>query len=364
MATGAPAPRVAVKYGAISQEPLVGADGTVSGAGAGPILVRRLLALFPDPVLIGPRVRRGAGFDEMPLDFVEPATTLVINLDVVDSPVVWQVLRRDAPEPRVMNFLWRNVADYPSRVEQASLGLSFGLFPTFANSERTAGEIRSVLAEWAVTALAERAVIGWANLGIRWERVRPRREPRVPVVLYPAVTLDRRKRSDLFLRVVERVAARNPLRLEMRLQERDLVSAEAMRISRLPWSWVGPLTSREDYWERLAQTTAFLATSSDESYGLQYLEALAAGAVGIFPDLPWARALLPLDYPFLYADEPQAEAQLSAAVADPEAARTRIAQTCGDLPAWLRARHSDDDFERAFADFVRRCYGGGVGGRT
>ena len=77
--------------------------------------------------------------------------------------------------------------------------------------------------------------------------------------------------------MVERVAARTPIRVEARLVEAHLVSEGAMALSRHDWSWVGPLTaSRQTYWEHLSRTTAFLATAWEESYGLEYVEALVA----------------------------------------------------------------------------------------
>ncbi|QGF25214.1 glycosyltransferase family 1 protein [Raineyella fluvialis] len=327
------------------------------GRAAGPTLVRRLLRLFPDPILIGPEQRRCRGFVQQPLQFIDGDNTVVINMDVLDSPVVWTVLKEGARSPHVMNFLWQNVSEFTETVRQASLGLSFGLFPTFANSERTAQEVRGVLNEWAVPALADTAVVGWANLGIHLQRVRPHSPTSIPLVMYPAVTLASRKRPDLFMRVVSAVCARTPIRLEMRLQEKDLISEKAMRISREKWTWVGPMATREDYWDRLAHTTAFLATSADESYGLQYLEGLAAGAIGIFPNLPWARALLPENYPYLYDSEQQAEEMLFHAVTDPEGCKRETAAAAGDLDAWIRSRHSDDSFERAIASYTAKWFG-------
>ncbi|WOQ15821.1 glycosyltransferase family 1 protein [Raineyella sp. W15-4] len=349
--------RIAIKFGALSHEPLVDADGDVIGRGAGPTLVRRLLRLFPDPILVGPEPRRCRGFVQQPLQFLDGDDTVVINMDVLDSPLVWTVLKEGARRPQVMNFIWQNVSEYPETVRQASLGLSFGLFPTFANSERTATEVRAVLDTWTVPALAEKAVIGWENLGIHLQRVRPHTTTKIPVVLYPAVTLAARKRPDLFLRVVSAVAARTPITLEMRLLEKDLITEKAMRISREKWTWVGPMATREDYWDRLAHTTAFLATSADESYGLQYLEALAAGAIGVFPDLPWARALLPEGYLYFYDTEQQAEEMLFHAVTDPEGCRRETAAAAGDLDAWIRSRHSDDSFERAIASCTAKWFG-------
>lgn len=347
--------KVAIRYGAA----LVDADGHVAGHDAGATLVRRLLRVFPDAELIGPGPRRCAGFDMIPLEFVDGSTTVVINMDVVDSVGVWQTLTASCDEPRVMNFLWWNTSQYSHRVEKAALGLSCALFPTFANSERTASEVREIVAQWTVQPLAEKARIAWVNLGIRLEHVQPRRTTSVPVVLYPAIYLSERKQPALFLDIVEKVNRRTPIRVEARLHESHLVSEQAMRLSQRDWVWVGPLTaSRESYWEALSRTTAFLATATEESYGLAYIEALAAGAVGVFPDRPWVRAILPDGYPFVYRTPAEAEELLHRAVTDTEACRRELDETVGgNFQEWLRARHDDDLFEKTIADRVREWFG-------
>ncbi|WP_448059911.1 glycosyltransferase family 1 protein [Cellulomonas hominis] len=348
--------KIAVKYDAA----LVDEDGHIAGHDAGATLVRRLLRVFPGAELIGPGPRRGAGFDMIPLEFVDGATTVVINMDVIDSTEVWQTLRTGAcDEPRVMNFVWWNATRYPHPVERAALALSCALFPTFANSSRTASEVREVVSRWTVQPLAEKARVEWVNLGFRIEHVRPRHEPEVPVVLYPAIYLSARKRPRLFLDVVDRVHRRTPLRVEARLHESHLVSEEAMRMSARDWVWVGPLTaSRDSYWEALSHTTAFLATASEESYGLEYVEALAAGAVGVFPDLPWVRVLLPAGYPFLYDTPAEAEELLLRAVTEPEACRRELDECVGgSFLAWIQRNHDDDLFEQAIVDRVTEWFG-------
>ena len=60
--------KVAVKYGAFEQEPVVDERGELLGQSAGLTLIRRLLKLFPDAILIGSQTRRGQGFDMMPLE--------------------------------------------------------------------------------------------------------------------------------------------------------------------------------------------------------------------------------------------------------------------------------------------------------
>jgi hypothetical protein len=350
--------QIAIAYTNPVGLPVLDEDGRVTGHDAGATLVRRLLRVFPDAVLVGHEARSGP-VPVVPLADLDTDSTVVLNMDVLDSPDLWRRLARDGGEPRIMNFLWWNVGTHHThRVARSSLALSCALFPTFANSERTASEIREVVRMFTVPPLAERAVMAWVDLGIRLEHVRPRTPTDVPVVLYPAIYLSERKQPRLFVDVVEQVRARTPLIVEMRLHEQHLVSELAMRFSRHDWTWVGPLTSdRESYWQALSRTTAFLATSVDESYGLEYVEALVAGAVGVFPDLAWARAILPTRYPFLYGDPAQAQSMLLRAVQDTDGCREELdACVGGDFQGWLRGRHDDDVFERAIAERVREWF--------
>ena len=134
--------RVAVRYSGA----LVDSDGRVAGHDAGATLVRRLLRVFPNSILVGPRPRQCEGFDVMPLEFVDGEETLVITMDVIDATCIWRTLKATCDEPKVMNFVWWNASEeYHHLVNQALLGLSFALFPTFANSERTASEVREIV---------------------------------------------------------------------------------------------------------------------------------------------------------------------------------------------------------------------------
>ena len=348
--------RIAVRWSDVLIDP----DGHVAGHDAGATLVRRLLRIFPDSILVGDGgPRRGDGFEVLPLEFVDGNQTVVVNMNVIDSGSVWRTLHAYAPEPKVMNFVWWTTAQYSHPVERASLALSCALFPTFANSERTAHEVTEIVRSGTIAPLAEAARIAWVNLGIRLEHVHPRQEPEVPVVLYPAIYLTERKQPQLFLDIVGKVAARTPLRVEARLHESSLVSEKAMAFGRRKWAWVGPLTaSRSDYWDALSRTTAFLATATDESYGLEYVEALVAGAVGVLPDRPWARALVPQGYPFLYRTPAEAEEMLYRAVTDTAACRKQLDEVAGgSFTAWLGARHDDDAFDRTIRKAVTDWFG-------
>jgi hypothetical protein len=346
--------KIAVRYGDVLVDP----DGHVAGHDAGATLVRRLLRVFPSSILVGEGPRRCDGFDMLPVEFLDAADTVVINMTVVDSLNVWRTLARTCPEPRIMNFVWWNTSEFSHPVDRAALALSCALFPTFANSERTAREVREIVDRWTVPSLASTAKLAWVNLGIRLDHRHPRAEPDVPVVLYPAISLAPRKRPELFVQVVDRVARRTPLRVEARLNDSHLVSEAAMRLSLRDWAWVGPLTAtREDYWSALARTTAFLATASEESYGLEYIEALVAGAIGVFPDLPWARAILPEHYPLFYRNVAEAEDLLLRALTDPAGCRWSMdAAAGGSFARWLRERHDDDQFDAAILARVHRWF--------
>jgi hypothetical protein len=336
-------------------------DGTVGGHGAGDTLVRRLLRVFPGAELIGPHIHQYRHTDVIPLEMVDVDQTVVVNMDVIDSTAVWQTLRDNSPTgaaPRLMNFMWWNWTRYDSTTELATLSLSCALFPTFANSERTAKAIQEYIRRWTVQHLAERAKVSWVNLGINLEHLQPRHEPSRPVVLYPAIYMSERKRPQLFLDIVTKVAKRVPIRVEARLTEPHLVSPQAMALSRNKWAWVGPLTpGRQQYWEALAGTTAFLATAREETYGLEYIEALLAGAIGVMPDLPWTHAIVPEGYPFFYRTPAEAEAMLQRAVTDPDSCRAELDQAAGgSLSHWLSEHHNEDAFEASIAEHVRRWF--------
>jgi hypothetical protein len=347
--------RIAVKYNQLTIDP----HGSVAGHGAGDTLVRRLLTVFPGAQLIGPKAHRYPDFAEVPLELLDPEDTVVINMDVIDSVSVWRALHARASEPKVMNFVWWETSQFASEVEQAELALAAALFPTFANSERTATGIKRTVNRFTVPSLAERARISWVNLGIRLEHALPRHEPEIPVVLYPAIYLSERKQPQMFMDVVSRIAKDQPIRAEVRLTEPHLVSRMAIQWSRHRWMQLGPLTpTRQEYWEQLSRTTAFLATAVEESYGLEYIEALVAGAIGVFPQAEWAQAILPVGYPFLYSSPAEAETMLRRAMTDTAACRAEADVAAGGSFAhWLRVHHSDDAFETSIVDHVNRWFG-------
>jgi len=358
---------VAVKYGWLTDEPILTPEGSLLTTDGGATVARRVLEMFPGAVLLSTTPATGQGFDVVKLGDIDPST-LVINLDVIDSVGVFQRLHRSGAEPRIMNFQWVNPSTFHHPVNFAAMGLSYAMFPTFCAGERTAVEVREVARKWCVPALADRVRVTWADLGVRAEMVRPRQETDVPVVLYPAISTIARKQPQAFVEIVESVAKRVPIRVEARLNTTALASETAMYLSRQKWAKVQPLAKgRQEYWDELSRTTAFVGTATEEAYGLEYVEAMMAGAVGILPDRPWARRLVPEGYPYLYADKADAARMLTRAVTAPDECRAEVdavaaralgvSATGGALQAWIEANHNVADFDERFKAQVREWFG-------
>ncbi len=342
---------------------VVDAEGRIAGMDAGATLVRRFLRLFPDAQLLGPTWQQADGFEVVPLDHIDPADTLIINFDVTDSPVLWeQILINSGGEgAHILNFIWFPIEPDAPETQKAALALSCALFPTFASSERVATSVDDLVRQLVVPSLAQKARLGWVNLGFRLDHVQARQPHTVPTVLYPAIYLSDRKRPEVFLRIVEKVRQRIPVNVQMQLDDVDLDRLAPRLLREFPWISPSPLhTSRAAYYDNLAQLAAFVATSADESYGLTYIEALGAGVVGIFPDLPWARALLPDNYPFLYpdGDEDAAAELLLSVISDPKWTTDQLDGVAGgSFATWLQQNHNDEAFDREVKHRVARWFG-------
>lgn len=351
--------RIAVKFGATGHDHAFDVQQPLTRQAAGPILVRRLIKIFSPAILLGETLEHTDDCDVMPLEEIDAANTVVINMDVVDSVELWRELRTRTAEPRIMNFLWWNVSErHRHPISTAALGLSLGLFPTFANSQRTAEEVQQLVQQWTVPAIADHAKLAASRLGVHHEHVQPRQETELPVVWYPAIYVTGRKRPWDFIDVVSAVQRRVPIHVQMRLHDQQLTAEAAMEMSTREWADVGPLLPRDEYWRSLAATAAFLATATDESYGLAYVEAMASGAIGIFPDRDWAHQLLPDGYPFIYRDLTEAQEMLYRAVTDPQACRAELDElVAGKFVDWVHAQHDDAAFARELVKSVRDWFG-------
>lgn len=335
--------------------------GQVAGSHSGAVLVRRLLRLFADhdPVLIGHEgiaEIQGDGFVAMSLSALQRAgwtnDTVIVNMDVIDSPEIHGSLRRTwRDRPRLMNFVWWNLRDFEREVQKPRIALSTALFPTLCNSPQTWQEIRDLQRKHLAPASTEwpQAPLGTATLGVDVDSI-PSGGPLAdgpPRVLYPSTWLVPQKDPDAWLEIVDRARASVDLRGVMRLKGTyDRGAYDWLDVLPLP-----PTT--EAYAESLQGYSAFLATALYESYGLAYVEALLAGVPGVFPDRPWVWSLVPRSYPLVYRTREEAAAMLSVVVEDRARAQQWIRDACGEDPAaWIRRDHDAADFGRAVKEAV------------
>ncbi len=349
---------IAIKYGAMVDDPIVDDDGKLAIRGGAGALVERLLKIYPGACLVGYEDRQCDGF-EMKRDInLDAEKDLVINLDVMDSVGVFQVMHRHGAEPMIMNLQWLPPRHYHHKVNFAAMGLSYALFPTLCSGERTAAEVSELTHRWTIPALANSAQIAWFQPGIRDDLLQPRVDTEVPEVLYPSIHLDAEKHPQQFMQIVTEVAAKVPLQMVARLAPRDLVSLQAMRMSSAKWTTVGPLSAdREGYWGTLAHTTAFLSTATAEAYGLEELEALVAGVIGVMPKLPWVEVLVPTGYPYLYNSDAEAAMMLENVLRDPKAARRAIDESAGgSIKDWVFAKHARAAGNEAIENQVKEWF--------
>ena len=328
---------IAIKMGFLDDGPIVDDQGRLVGRGGGTALVEQLLTMYPGAVVVNYEDRQCDGFEAKKLTSLEPLETLVINLDIIDSVGVFQTMHREGAEPKILNLQWLPPSHYHHKVNFAAMGLAYALFPTLCSGERTAGEVTELVRRWTISPLAHQARVAWIQPGIRDDLVREHVDPDVPTVLYPAIHLTEAKRPKLFLDVMTRVAADMDVRMEARLSQRDLASVMAMKMSSPKWASVGPLFGqREEYWESLARMTACLSTAKNEAYGFEYLEALVADAIGVFPDAPWAHKTVPEDYPYFYRTSEEAVSMLKGVLNDPQTARNTINELAGgSIRDWI-----------------------------
>lgn len=343
--------RVALRFTSAFRQPLVDGAGDLIPGDSGRYLLRRLVGVFDDPIVVsdGDESRRCNGFDLKPLRRVDPNRTVVVTFDVLDAMSLYQQMKTWVGAfPKLVNFVWWNVSEFPDRESKAIIGASAGLFPTFCNSGRTEQEIRDQVNRWCSGAVARSARLAHCPLGIDVDAdPLPRADDDRGTVLYPAMWTFARKNPQVFLEVATKVAAATGCRVRAALSEHNVNGGMAMEFRRAGFE-VSGLVPRDEYRPALARDTAFLATAQDESYGLAYVEAMYAGVVGVFPNRPWVWSILPPQYPFVYGSQSDAEAMLHYVVREREAARRLVA----DVPRWIREHHDRRRFDARIREQV------------
>ena len=341
-------------------------EGNIVGQDSGSTLLRRILSLFPDPQLIwGDRVIDTPWGKVVPLKKVDVNNTVVISFDVLETVKLFldMKLTPGFHHPKVLNFAWWNAPEFSAPVKGEMFALSVALFPLIGNSPKVVAESTDMVRKHLGVKKLAKMRTGWTFLGVDTEKIPTVRcEEEVPVVQYPAMFMTMRKNPEQFLKICAAVRGRVDLKVRMRLHKSGIKADVLESVRDQDWVQTMPVpATKQAYYDMLPSESAFLATSSDESYGIGFLESLYAGLIGVFPDKAWSRQILPPAYPFLFSNDTEAEEMLYLALTRPQWCREQAdfaAQQDGSLGMqnWIREKHNAVTFDREFVELVEKFY--------
>jgi hypothetical protein len=337
-------------------------EGNIVGQDSGSTLLRRILSLFPDPELIwGDQVIVTPWGRVVPLRKVDVNNTVVISFDVLETVKLFldMKLTPGFHHPKVLNFAWWNAPEFAAPVKAQQFAISVALFPLIGNSPKVVQECRDMVRKHLGVKMLGKMRTGWVFLGVDTVKIPTvRAEEEVPVVQYPAMFMTMRKNPEQFLKICAAVRARTPLNVRMRLHKSGIKADVLESVRGQEWVQTMPVpATKQAYYDMLPTETAFLATSSDESYGIGFLESLYAGLIGVFPDKPWCRQILPAGYPFLFKSDEQAEEMLYLALTRPGWCREQMDAAAGmPIGEWVETFHNAADFDREFVALVEEFY--------
>lgn len=337
-------------------------EGNIVGQDSGSTLLRRILGLFPDPQLIwGDAVIETPWGRVVPLKKVDVNNTVVISFDVLETVKLFldMKLTPGFHHPKVLNFAWWNAPEFSAPVKGEMFALSVALFPLIGNSPKVVQESKAMVQKHLGVKKLAKMRTGWTFLGVDTEKIPTVRvEEEVPVVQYPAMFMTMRKNPEQFLKICAAVRARTPLNVRMRLHKSGIKADVLESVRDQSWVQTMPVpATKQEYYDMLPSESVFLATSSDESYGIGFLESLYAGLIGIFPDKAWSRQILPPDYPFLFRNDEEAEQMLYLALTRPEACRQMMNRSCNrPIGEWVAEHHNASTFDREFVELVEGFY--------
>lgn len=104
-------------------------------------------------------------------------------------------------------------------------------------------------------------------------------------------------------------------------------------------------TNRARWFQRLGEGDVFLCNSISESYGLSWLEMLAAGMLGVFERQWWLDGLLPEWYPFI-ADSQAEQVEMASALMNDWPNGPLWTEFVPRVQEWLQAEHHSSDGAR------------------
>ncbi len=314
---------------------------------SGLYLFQAMVDRWPGLQVVGPENQVFKDFEIVKKHKVDIANTLIVSMD-------WSrigsnyLMMRPTPRfvPKMVNFCWEHVSDYTAGPDIGLVGYGAVNFPTFVNSKKSATDLMVAARKTQAPALVRKARIEYANLGVEIDKIPTERvlNP-VPVVWFPSIWMSDRKDPGMWMRVIDRVEYQYSLIGRVRTAEIDRPAADLM-VAR-PYVDIDVLPSRAEYYASLASIDVALATSKDESYGLAFVEAMAAGVVTILPNRPWAMALVPDGYPLTFNTETEAVGMLGWVLDDLDRAR-RAMEDSGVTREFVHKQHDSTKFWDAF----------------
>ena len=340
-------------------------EGNIEGMDSGTTLLRRILSLFDNPILVSSTATEVLKYpwgEVWPVRKIDTNSTVVINMDVMEAFQLYTVLKKTQKfhHPKIVNFAWWNVPEFRDPNLVLGFAASCATFPLFGNSPKVIDDIRVVVNKqmgWRALGQMRHANM---LLGIDCDAVSVfRRDSETdPVVQYPAVFANPRKNHELFIEITEMARAMTPFNVRMRLLKSQLTAIDIERFGSQEWVDVTLIPgSKQEYYERMEEETAFVACSKDESYGIGYVEALYAGVVGIFVDKPWVYQIVPDGYPFIFKTKEDGAAMLAFVLQDPERARQMISECAGgNIQQWIREHHNAQAFDVAVVAMVEEFF--------
>jgi hypothetical protein len=339
---------------------LVDDAGQLVGEHSGMQLLKRLMRQFERPILLTLDSGLAADYEWGSVRTpgqLDVNNTMVVSFDPLLTPWLYQELRPSPFRyPKLLNLIWFNESELTDERSRQQLAHSTAQFTTLCNSKRTHAQALAGVRKWCSPAAFRDARVAWQNLGIENDRVQwPTHGVEAtsgPTVQYPAMWLFARKQPEKFEVIVRGVEQRTPLNVRVRLAEKALGHEIAERWRGYSWS-VQPPAPRAQYWDGLTMAQLFVATAQDESYGLNYLEQLASGQIGLFPkNRPWPSSILPEDYPYRYSSTAEAVEMLFWAATHVDEAW----QPIRELPTWIRENHDAGRFDAWFKRMVEETF--------
>lgn len=110
--------------------------------------------------------------------------------------------------------------------------------------------------------------------------------------------------------------------------------------------------NRDKFFEVMAKGDVFMCDSPSESYGVAWLEMLAAGMLGVFAPAWWNETLLPKWYPFVHED-PEERARMAGALIRDFPDGPLFREYVPRVREWIRDNHNEQQCGTRIGDLLR-----------